>query len=106
MAALIGLAVAIVIVGIIIGLLVGRRLGRRALAQRLIALGSRLGVGPPIDETSIENRLEKRKYLLEYFSTDFDSILIRNGGLNVPGVLEIYSLKLILVDKKINKEVL
>ncbi|MEI8263974.1 MAG: PAS domain-containing protein, partial [Actinomycetes bacterium] len=56
-AALIGLAVAIVIVGIIIGLLVGRRLGRRALAQRLIALGSRLGVGPPIDETSIESAL-------------------------------------------------
>jgi two-component system sensor histidine kinase SenX3 len=40
--------------GLIFGIVLGRRMGRRALAQRLVALGSRLGIGPPSDESSIE----------------------------------------------------
>jgi len=51
------IAVVAAVFGILVGVLFGRRLGRRALAQRLIALGSRLGVGPPVDETSIEGAL-------------------------------------------------
>jgi two-component system sensor histidine kinase SenX3 len=51
------IALAGVLLGIIIGSIIGRRLGRRALAQRLIALGSRLGIGPPVDESSIEGAL-------------------------------------------------
>ena len=51
------IAVGLGIFGILIGLMIGRRLGRRALAQRLIALGSRLGIGPPVDESSIEGAL-------------------------------------------------
>jgi uncharacterized membrane protein YccC len=32
----------------------GRRSGRRAISQRLTALGSRLGLDPPEDESNIE----------------------------------------------------
>jgi two-component system sensor histidine kinase SenX3 len=46
-----------IVVGLLVGLFVGRRAGRRGLAQRLIALGSRLGTGPPTDETSIDGAL-------------------------------------------------
>ena len=49
--------VVILVVAVLIGLLVGRRTGQRGLAQRLISLGSRLGAGPPTDETSIEGAL-------------------------------------------------
>jgi two-component system, OmpR family, sensor histidine kinase SenX3 len=35
----------------------GRRSGRRAISQRLTALGSRLGLDPPEDETNIETSL-------------------------------------------------
>jgi two-component system sensor histidine kinase SenX3 len=50
----IGIAIGLGLLGVLLGILIGRRMGRRALAQRLIALGSRLGVGPPSDESSIE----------------------------------------------------
>jgi two-component system sensor histidine kinase SenX3 len=36
---------------------IGRRSGRRAISQRLTALGSRLGLDPPEDETNIETAL-------------------------------------------------
>ena len=47
--------VAIIALGV--GLVVGRSSGRRAIAQRLVALGGRLGVTPPTDDTSIEGAL-------------------------------------------------
>ena len=37
--------------------LLGRRSGRRAIAQRLAALGNRLGLDPPEDEYNIETSL-------------------------------------------------
>ena len=52
-----GIGAVILIVAGLVGLLIGRRSGQRGLAQRLIALGSRLGAGPPTDETSIEGAL-------------------------------------------------
>ena len=52
-----GIVAAVLIVAALLGLLIGRRSGQRGLAQRLIALGSRLGAGPPTDETSIEGAL-------------------------------------------------
>ena len=54
---LIGIGAGIVIVALLLGLAIGRRTGRRDLAQRLIALGSRLGSGPSPDERSIEEAL-------------------------------------------------
>ena len=47
----------ILIVGGLIGLLIGRRAGNKGLAQRLVALGSRLGVGPEEDDYTIEGAL-------------------------------------------------
>jgi two-component system sensor histidine kinase SenX3 len=50
--------VAIVLVGGAIGYLVGRRSGRRAIAQRLSALGPRLGAEhPPADDGRVESAL-------------------------------------------------
>jgi two-component system sensor histidine kinase SenX3 len=57
MPALIGIGVGVAVLAVIIGIAIGRRMGTRALAQRLVALGSRLGSGPPTDETSIEGAL-------------------------------------------------
>jgi two-component system, OmpR family, sensor histidine kinase SenX3 len=45
-----------VLVGLVAALL-GRRSGRRAIAQRLAALGTRLGLDPPHDEYNIETSL-------------------------------------------------
>ncbi len=47
---------ACVLVGLVAALL-GRRSGRRAIAQRLSALGTRLGLDPPEDESNIETSL-------------------------------------------------
>jgi two-component system sensor histidine kinase SenX3 len=47
----------IFVVGIATALFVGRRSGRRALAQRLTALGSRLGIETPDDNASLEAAL-------------------------------------------------
>jgi two-component system sensor histidine kinase SenX3 len=49
-------AVALVVVAAVAALL-GRRAGRRALSQRLIALGTRLGIDPPPDDSGIETAL-------------------------------------------------
>jgi signal transduction histidine kinase len=49
-----GIAAGVVVVVALVAALVGRRAGRRSLSQRLIALGSRLGVDPPNDNSSIE----------------------------------------------------
>lgn len=57
MAAWIAIAGGGLVLGLLVGLLLGRRRGSRALAQRLVALGSRLGAGPPEDEKSIEGAL-------------------------------------------------
>jgi len=46
-----------ILLGVLVGTTIGRRMGRRSLAQRLIALGSRLGAGPPSDETTIDGAL-------------------------------------------------
>jgi two-component system sensor histidine kinase SenX3 len=51
-----GTAVAFVL-AIAISLKVGQRYGQRAISQRLTALGSRLGLDPPEDETNIETAL-------------------------------------------------
>ncbi len=45
------------VLAILIARAVGRRSGRRAISQRLTALGSRLGLDPPEDETNIETSL-------------------------------------------------
>jgi two-component system sensor histidine kinase SenX3 len=51
-----GTAVALVL-AILISARIGRRSGRRAISQRLTALGSRLGLDPPEDESNIETAL-------------------------------------------------
>ena len=53
----IAFGVGALVLGALVGLVIGRRTGRRSLAQRLIALGGRLGAGPPGDETSIDAAL-------------------------------------------------
>jgi two-component system sensor histidine kinase SenX3 len=55
-AAIVAVALALVLVGLVAALL-GRRSGRRAIAQRVSALGTRLGLDPPQDEYSIETSL-------------------------------------------------
>ena len=44
-------------VGLLIGFFSGRRSGRRAIAQRLAALGARLGNEPPGDDATVEGAL-------------------------------------------------
>ncbi len=51
------IAAAILVVAVVVAALVGRRSGRRALSQRLTALGTRLGIDPPEDDSSIETAL-------------------------------------------------
>ena len=53
----IAIGVGALFLGLFLGSALGRRSGNRGLAQRLIALGSRLGAGPPDDDTSIEGAL-------------------------------------------------
>jgi two-component system sensor histidine kinase SenX3 len=45
------------VVAIAVSTRLGRRWGRRAISQRLTALGSRLGLDPPEDESNIETAL-------------------------------------------------
>jgi two-component system sensor histidine kinase SenX3 len=45
------------VLGIWLAAVLGRRSGRRAIAQRLSALGTRLGLDPPDDENNIETSL-------------------------------------------------
>jgi len=52
-----GVAGAVVVAAAVVALMVGRRSGRQALTQRLTALGSRLGLHPPSEETGLENAL-------------------------------------------------
>ena len=52
----VGLVVAFVL-SLVVATLLGRRSGRRAIAQRLAALGNRLGLDPPEDEYNIETSL-------------------------------------------------
>ena len=47
----------VLVLGIIIGILVNRRRGHRAIAQRLTALGGRLGVEPHDDNGKVESAL-------------------------------------------------
>ena len=56
-AAAYAIAAGVLVVAVIVALLIGRRSGRRALSQRLTALGTRLGIDPPEDDTSIETAL-------------------------------------------------
>ena len=50
---------AVVVFGLalVVAVLLGRRSGRRAIAQRLAALGNRLGLDPPENENNIETSL-------------------------------------------------
>ena len=48
------IAAGVLVVAVVVAAMLGRRSGRRALSQRLTALGSRLGIDPPEDESSIE----------------------------------------------------
>jgi len=48
---------AILVIAVGLSLLIGRHIGRRALSQRLTALGSRLGIDPPGDDSNIESAL-------------------------------------------------
>jgi len=45
------------VVAIVVARQLGKRSGRRSISQRLTALGSRLGIDPPEDETNIETAL-------------------------------------------------
>ncbi|HEY8081852.1 MAG TPA: histidine kinase dimerization/phospho-acceptor domain-containing protein, partial [Acidimicrobiales bacterium] len=56
-AAICGALVGLAIVGAVIGYFVGRRSGRRAIAQRLSALGARLGNAHPDDDGRVETAL-------------------------------------------------
>ena len=47
----------VLVLGVIIGILVNRRRGHRAIAQRLTALGGRLGVEPHDDNGKVESAL-------------------------------------------------
>ena len=51
------IAVAVLVLVAVVAALLGRRSGRRAIAQRLSALGTRLGLEPPEDESNIETSL-------------------------------------------------
>lgn len=50
-------AAVILVAAVAVALWVGRRSGRQALTQRLTALGSRLGLHPPSEESGLENAL-------------------------------------------------
>jgi two-component system sensor histidine kinase SenX3 len=54
-------AVAVVVVAFVLAIAIsgriGRHMGRRAISQRLTALGSRLGLDPPEDESNLETAL-------------------------------------------------
>jgi glycosyltransferase involved in cell wall biosynthesis len=56
-------------------------------------------------ETVIANDSDFKEYFFECFSEEYDSILIRNAGLNVAGHLLIKSMRLVLVDRKIAMEI-
>jgi two-component system, OmpR family, sensor histidine kinase SenX3 len=51
------LAAAILVIAVMFAVMFGRRSGRQALTQRLTALGSRLGLNPPTEESGLENAL-------------------------------------------------
>jgi two-component system, OmpR family, sensor histidine kinase SenX3 len=48
---------AVLVVAVVVAALLGRRSGRRALSQRLTALGTRLGIDPPKEDSNIETAL-------------------------------------------------
>ncbi|MGH9109454.1 MAG: sensor histidine kinase, partial [Acidimicrobiales bacterium] len=50
-------AAAVLVVVAVLAALAGRRSGRRALAQRITALGSRLGIEAPADDANVERAL-------------------------------------------------
>ncbi|NNN02181.1 MAG: two-component sensor histidine kinase [Acidimicrobiaceae bacterium] len=52
-----GVIAGVLVVGVLIGILFNRRRGHRAIAQRLTALGSRLGVEPRDDNGKVESAL-------------------------------------------------
>ncbi|MGH7911112.1 MAG: sensor histidine kinase [Candidatus Dormibacteraceae bacterium] len=52
-----GVGAAVLVVAVVAAALVGRRFGRHAIAQRLSALGSRLGIETPTEDTSLETAL-------------------------------------------------
>ena len=56
-AALYGAAAGAVVLGVIIGILINRHRGHRAIAQRLTALGARLGIEPHRDDGKVESAL-------------------------------------------------
>jgi len=60
-AALYGAGAGVLIVGLLIGVLINRQRGHRAIAQRLMALASRLGVEP----TTTTARLKRRSVSLK-----------------------------------------
>ena len=55
--ALYGAVLAVLAIGVVIGIVIFRRRGHRAIAQRLAALGGRLGVEPQDDKGRVESAL-------------------------------------------------
>ena len=55
--AIYGIGAAVLVVAVWIALVIGRRSGRRAIAQRLMALGTRLGIDPPREDAGLETAL-------------------------------------------------
>jgi len=47
----------VLVVAVLLALVIGRRAGRSALTQRMVALGSRLGLNPPAEDATLENAL-------------------------------------------------
>src|SRR6202167_1757100 len=56
-AALYGAGAGVLVVGVLLGILINRQRGHRAIAQRLMALASRLGVEPHDDNGKVETAL-------------------------------------------------
>jgi two-component system sensor histidine kinase SenX3 len=56
-AAAAAIAVILIVAAVSVSALLGRRFGRRAISQRLTALGTRLGLDAPEDDTGIEQAL-------------------------------------------------
>jgi two-component system sensor histidine kinase SenX3 len=56
-AALYAVAAGAVVLGVLIGILINRHRGHRAIAQRLTALGARLGIEPHRDDGKVESAL-------------------------------------------------
>jgi len=95
--ALYAAAAGFIVIGVLVGFLFGRRTGRRAIAQRLSALGARLGVAQPEDDGKVETALSYLEQVTgaateAVSETSADAIRLRRS-------LDILPLGLVLCDE-------